>query len=107
MATSTVKRMLACWFIAALRVSSGWKYHSISSESNALCSALFAHRATALGHFRHIAGVYLGRYATESAWRDDHRAKPNGMQFRAIIGLVAKNKPSGAFCGHWQRSATA
>jgi transposase-like protein len=61
-------------------------------------------RRAELGHFHHIAGVYLGRYAAESAWRDDHRVEPNGMQFRAIIGLVAKNKPSVDFCGYWQRA---
>jgi hypothetical protein len=31
----------------------------------------------------------------------------NGAQYRAIIGLVAKNKPSVDFCGYWQRSAKA
>jgi hypothetical protein len=28
----------------------------------------------------------------------------NGDHFRAIIGLVAKNKPSVDFCGYWQRA---
>ena len=56
-----------------------------------------------LGHFHHIAGAYLARYAAESAWRDDHRQMTDGDQYRAIIGLVAKNKPSVDFCGYWQR----
>src|SRR5271168_3398878 len=61
-------------------------------------------RRAEIGHHHHISGIYLARYAAESAWRDDHRAEPNGMQFRAIIGLVAKNKPSVDFCGYWQRN---
>jgi transposase-like protein len=57
-----------------------------------------------IGHFHHIAGAYLGRYAAESAWRDDHRQMSNGDQFKAIAGLVTKNKPSVDFCGYWQRN---
>jgi hypothetical protein len=60
-------------------------------------------RRAEIGHHHHISGLYLGRYAAESAWRDDHRQMSNGAQYRAIIGLVAKNKPSVDFCGYWQR----
>ena len=61
-------------------------------------------RRAEIGHHHHISGLYLGRYAAESAWRDDHRQMSNGAQYRAIIGLVAKNKPSVDFCGYWQRA---
>jgi transposase-like protein len=61
-------------------------------------------RRAEIGHHHHISGLYLGRYAAESAWRDDHRQMSNGAQYRAIIGLVAKNKPSVDFCGYWQRN---
>jgi hypothetical protein len=27
----------------------------------------------------------------------------NGEQFRTVLALVAKNKPSRDFCGYWQR----
>jgi hypothetical protein len=60
-------------------------------------------RRAEIGHHHHIIGLYLGRYAAESAWRDDHRQMSNGAQYRAIIGLVVKNKPSVDFCGYWQR----
>lgn len=62
-------------------------------------------RRAEIGHHHHISGLYLGRYAAESAWRDDHRQMSNGAQYRAVIGLVAKNKPSVDFCGYWQRNA--
>ena len=64
-------------------------------------------RRAEIGHHHHISGVYLARYASESAWRDDHRGLSNGEQFRSIIGLVAKNRPSVDFCGYWQRSKAA
>jgi hypothetical protein len=53
-----------------------------------------------IGHHHKIAGVYLGRYASEAGWRDDHRRESNGAQFRSIVGLVAKNRPSVDFCGY-------
>jgi transposase-like protein len=61
-------------------------------------------RRAEIGHHHHLSGAYLGRYAAESAWRDDHRRMPNGTQFQTIVGLVTKNKPSVDFCGYWQRS---
>jgi hypothetical protein len=64
-------------------------------------------RRAEIGHHHHIAGVYLNRYAAEAGWRDDHRRMSNGEQFRAIAGLVAKNKPSVDFCGYWQRAVTS
>jgi transposase-like protein len=64
-------------------------------------------RRAEIGHHHHISGVYLGRYASEAAWRDDNRGMSNGEQFRAIAGFVAKNKPSVDFCGYWQRAKEA
>jgi hypothetical protein len=61
-------------------------------------------RRAEIGHFHKLAGDYLGRYAAEMGWRDDHRRLSNGDQFRAVVGLVAKNAPSVDFCGYWQRA---
>jgi len=55
------------------------------------------------GHHHHIAGVYLGRYAQESAWREDHRRVDNGGQVRGVVGLAMAARPSVDFCGYWQR----
>ena len=59
------------------------------------------------GHHHHISGVYLERYAKEAAFREDHRRDSNGEQFRIVVGLVTRNKPSVDFCGYWQRSRRA
>jgi transposase-like protein len=64
-------------------------------------------RRMEIGHHHKIAGVYINRYAAEAGWRDDHRREANGEQFRSIVGLVAKNKPSVDFCGYWQRAKVA
>lgn len=64
-------------------------------------------RRAEIGHHHHIAAVYLSRYASESTWRDDHRRMSNGEQFRSIVSLVTKNRPSVDFCGYWQRAKLA
>jgi hypothetical protein len=45
-------------------------------------------RRAEIGHHHHIAGVYLIRYAQESAWHEDHRRVNNGQQTHAIKGLA-------------------
>jgi len=59
------------------------------------------------GHYHHIAGPYLHRYAQEAAFREDHRRTSNGEQFPRVVSLVTKNGPSVDFCGYWQRSRAA
>jgi len=58
-----------------------------------------------VGHHHYIAGVYLARYAQESAFRESHHRDDNGTQVRGVAGLVMKARPSVNFCGYWQRSA--
>jgi hypothetical protein len=71
--------------------------------NQAECFFSWMRRAEA-GHHHHIAGVYLGRYAQESAWREDHRRVDNGRQVRGVMALAMKAAPSVDFCGYWQRS---
>jgi hypothetical protein len=55
------------------------------------------------GHHHHFAGVYLLRYANETAWRHDHRRLSNGEQVARIAGLAFGLRPSVDFSGYWQR----
>src|SRR6202047_4339781 len=61
-------------------------------------------RRAEIGHHHHLAGPYLLRFAQESAWREDHRKEPNGVQVDRVVALAMRNKPSVDFCGYWQRS---
>ncbi len=64
-------------------------------------------RRAETGHHHHIAGVYLARYAQESAWREGHRRTDNGRQVRGVVGLALRARPSVDFCGYWQRANQA
>jgi transposase-like protein len=84
--------------------------HSVAYSLDGACTngaeSFFSRmRRAEQGHHHHISGVYLGRYAQESAWREDMRRVDNGGQVRGVVGLALKAKPSVDFCGYWQRNA--
>jgi len=56
-----------------------------------------------MGHFHHVSGPYLLRYAQESAWREDQRRIDNGAQVHRVAQLALTNKPSVDFAGYYQR----
>jgi transposase-like protein len=92
---------------AVKRINHEEAYSDDGACSNGAENLFSRLRRAEIGHHHHISGAYLARYASESAWRDDHRGMSNGAQFRAIIDLVVKNKPSVDFCGYWQRHIAA
>src|SRR6478672_12569493 len=51
-------------------------------------------RRAEIGHHHHLAGPYLARFAQESAWREDHRRDPNGVQVDRVVALAMRSKPS-------------
>ena len=83
--------------------------HQLAYSMDGACTngaeSFFARmRRAEQGHHHHIAGTYLARYAQESAWREDHRRDPNGMQVRLVAALAFRSRPSVDFCGYWQRA---
>jgi transposase-like protein len=83
--------------------------HSVAYSLDGACTnsaeSFFSRmRRAEAGHHHHIAGVYLGRYAQESAWREDHRRVDNGSQARGVVALAMAIKPSVDFCEYWQRA---
>jgi hypothetical protein len=57
-----------------------------------------------IGHYQHVPGAYLVRYAKEASWREDHRRVDNGRQVQAVMGLAMASRPSVDWCGYWQRA---
>jgi hypothetical protein len=87
------------------RVNHQLAYSDDGACTNGAESFFSRMRRGEIGHHHHIAGVYLARYAQESAWREDHRRVDNGAQVRSVVALAMKARPSVDFCGYWQRSA--
>jgi hypothetical protein len=78
--------------------------YSMADACTNMAESFFSRiRRAEQGHHHHIAGPYLGRYAQESAWREDHRRDANGAHVKAVIGLMLARKPSVDFGAYWQR----
>lgn len=59
------------------------------------------------GVFHHIAGPYLGSYADEFTWREDHRRLSNGEQFLVVVSAALHHPVSRQWKGYWQRRKVA
>jgi len=55
------------------------------------------------GTHHHIRRRYLSAYASEMAWREDHRREANGSQFVQIVQSAAHHPVSRQWKGYWQR----
>ncbi len=99
----------AAWRDLSMRYSVKVINHSVGFSLDGACTngaeSFFSRiRRAERGHYHHIAGVYLGRYAQESAWRENHRRMASGAQAQGIAALAMASKPSVDFCGYWQRA---
>ncbi len=62
-------------------------------------------RRAEVGTHHHISGRYLGSYAREMAWREDHRRQPNGNHFALLMAATAKHPVSRQWKGYWQNGS--
>jgi transposase-like protein len=62
-------------------------------------------RRAEIGTHHHIAGPYLGNYAGELAWREDHRRISNGEQYLLATNAALKHPVSRQWKGYGQRAA--
>lgn len=62
-------------------------------------------RRAEIGIHHRIAGPYLSAYASEMAWREDHRRVSNGVQYLAITSAALAHPVSRQWKGYWQRIA--
>src|SRR3954467_5604146 len=85
------------------RINHSVKYSNHDAITNGAESFFSRAQALEIGHYHHISGVYLLRYARELAWREDHRRDSTGLQVRTVVRLVVSGGPSVDFCGYWQR----
>lgn len=86
--------------------------HSVAFSDDGACTnqaeSFFARlRRSEHGVHHHFNAKYLQQYASEMAWREDHRRKSNGEQFGTVSRLALAHPVSRAWKGYWQRSAGA
>lgn len=60
-------------------------------------------RRAEIGTHHHIAGPYLGSYASEMAWREDARRISNGEQYLLTVSAALGHPVSRQWKGYWQR----
>jgi hypothetical protein len=85
--------------------------HSVAFSKDDACTnqaeSFFSRvRRAEIGIHHRIAGRYLNAYATEMAWREDHRRTSNGAQFKMVTAFAALAPVSAAWSRYWQRSAS-
>lgn len=84
--------------------------HSVAYSMDGACTnqaeSYFSRlRRSQYGIHHQIGGRYLHAYASEMAWREDHRREPNGFQFQTIAALAINHPASGKWRRYWQRNA--
>ncbi len=92
----------------------GWETkrvnHSVAFMDEGVCTnqaeSYFSRlRRAEIGTHHHIAGPYLNAYASEMAWREDHRRVANGNQAALIASAAMASRQSRNWAGYWQRAA--
>ena len=84
--------------------------HSVAFSKDGACTnqaeSYFSRlRRAEIGTHHRVSGRYLNRYASEMAWREDHRRTSNGTQYGFIAAAALAHPHSQDFRGYWQRSA--
>lgn len=83
--------------------------HSVAFKDNDACTnqaeSFFSRlRRAEIGTHHHISNKYLGAYANEMAWREDHRRVDNGALYQAIVAATMSHPVSRQWKGYWQRA---
>lgn len=86
-------------YVVVKRINNQLAYSMDGACTNGAESFFSRLRRAEQGHHHHIAGIYLARYAQESAWREGHRRHGNGDQARGIVELALAARTSVDFCG--------
>jgi hypothetical protein len=80
-------------------------YSTPEAHTNMAESFFSRLRLAEIGTHHHMAGRYLGAYAAEMSWREDHRRVSNGGQYLAVTAAALAHPVSRQWKGYWQRAA--
>lgn len=86
------------------RINHSLAYSDRAGTSTNQVESFFSRlRRAEIGTHHHIAGPYLGAYAAEMDWREDHRRESNGAQYLMVATAAAHHPVSRQWKGYWQR----
>ena len=96
------------------QLHAGWDTHRVNHSVQFMDKGVCTNQAESyfsrlrrmeIGTHHHIAGPYLNSYASEAAWREDHRRQSNGGQAMRVARSVMVSRVSRQWAGYWQRAA--
>ena len=87
------------------RINHSQSYSESDACTNQAESFFSRLRRAEMGVHHRISGAYLGAYAGEMAWREDHRRVSNGVQYLMATNAALTHPVSRQWKGYWQRSA--
>jgi hypothetical protein len=87
------------------RINHSQAYSTADACTNLAESFFSRVRRSEIGIHHHVAGPHLEAYASEMAWREDHRRLDNGGLYGMAVDAVAKHPVSRIWKGYWQGSA--
>lgn len=91
-------------FFDAKRINHSQAYSHNGACTNQAESFFSRLRRAEIGIHHHIRSRYLHSYASEMAWRENHRRESNGAQYILTAHAAAHHPISRQWCGYWQRS---
>ena len=87
------------------RINHSEAYSKDGASTNWAESYFSRLRRAEIGTHHRISGAYIGAYANEMAWRENHRRVANGTQWTMIAGAALMHPISSKWAGYWQRGA--
>jgi transposase-like protein len=86
-----------------LRINHSIAYSLNGIHTNQVESFFSRLRRMIDGQHHHVSVRHLNRYASEAAWKEDHRELANGALAHRALGLALSHSRSRYFSGYWHR----
>lgn len=90
-------------FPDAGRINHSEAYSADGNNTNQAESYFARLRRMVSGQHHFVSPGYLYQYATEAAWKEDHRRLPHGSACAPTLRLALVSARSAVFSGYWQR----
>lgn len=85
------------------RINHSVSYSQDGASTNWAESYFSRLRRAEIGVHHRISGSYVGAYANEMAWRENHRRVATGAQWNIITAAALAQPVSRQWAGYWQR----